>query len=409
MLLFIKLAWRNIWRHRRRTVILVLSITLSLGMMLWYDGTIDGFQDAIYSNAIKVLGGNVQVHLQGYDTVAGQDSMLPLQNDQEIVNLAKQIPEVIQVSRRIQTGGMATSREGAFSVSIIGIEPELEAPINLMAQNVIDGRYLAANDLDQVFIGKGLAEAMELKAGDTFTLTGKSLHNQMRKRTMTVAGIYDLGMRDIEKQSVYVSLVEAQGLYGLTNSSNEVVISLKNLGQEYKVMDTIRSGISGIELESWQTSMPEMERAINSKSGVMGIFSVILFIIAGIGILNLLLMAIFERTREIGVLAALGMKPRQITWLFVLEGAMMALVGVVSGVVFGLAINLFFKKVGFDYSSFSSATAYTALISGKVYPSLGLAKLGNHIVAILVVSLLASIYPANQASRKNPAEALHFV
>ena len=110
MLLFIKLAWRNIWRHRRRTVILVLSITLSLGMMLWYDGTIDGFQDAIYSNAIKVLGGNVQVHLQGYDTVAGQDLMLPLQNDQEIVNLAKQIPEVIQVSRRIQTGGMATNR-----------------------------------------------------------------------------------------------------------------------------------------------------------------------------------------------------------------------------------------------------------------------------------------------------------
>ena len=174
-------------------------------------------------------------------------------------------------------------------------------------------------------------------------------------------------------------------------------------------MDTIRSGISGIELESWQTSMPEMERAINSKSGVMGIFSIILFIIAGIGILNLLLMAIYERTREIGVLAALGMHPRQITWLFVLEGAMMALVGVVSGVVFGLAINLFFKKVGFDYSSFSSATAYTALISGKVYPSLGLDKLGNHIISILVVSLLASIYPANQASRKDPAEALHFV
>jgi ABC-type lipoprotein release transport system permease subunit len=409
MLLFIKLAWRNIWRHRRRTVILVLSITLSLGMMLWYDGTIDGFQDAIYSNAIKVLGGNVQVHLQGYDTLAGQDSMLPLQNDQEIVKLAKQIPEVIQVSRRIKTGGMATNREGAFSVSIIGIEPELEAPINLMAQNVVDGRYLAAIDEDQVFIGKGLAEAMELKAGDTFTLTGKSLHNQMRKRTMTVAGIYDLGMRDIEKQTVYISLTEAQGLYGLTNSSNEVVISLKNLGGEFKVMDTIRSGISGIELDSWQTSMPEMERAINSKGGVMGIFSMILFIIAGIGILNLLLMAIYERTREIGVLAALGMHPRQITWLFVLEGAMMALVGVISGVVFGLAINLFFKKVGFDYSSFSSATAYTALISGKVYPSLGLDKLGSHIISILVVSLLASIYPASQAARKDPAEALHFV
>ena len=88
-----------------------------------------------------------------------------------------------------------------------------------------------ANDQDQVFIGKGLAEAMELKVGDTFTLTGKVPTQSNAKRTMTVAGIYDLGMRDIEKQSVYISLTEAQGLYGLTNSSNEVVISLKNLGQ----------------------------------------------------------------------------------------------------------------------------------------------------------------------------------
>lgn len=409
MLLFIKLAWRNIWRHRRRTVILVLSITISLGMMLWYDGTIDGFQDAIYSNAIKVLGGNIQIHVQGYDTVAGQDSMLPLKNDAEVVAVAKQIPEVVQVSRRIQTGGMATNHEGAFSVSIIGFEPELEAPINLMAQNVVEGRYLNADDQDLVFIGKGLADAMELKVGDTFTLTGKALHNQMRKRTMTVAGIYDLGMKDIEKQSIYISLSEAQNLYGLTNSSNEVVVSLKNLGTEKEVMDVIKSAATGIEVESWQTSMPEMESAINSKSGVMEIFSVILFIIAGIGILNLLLMAIYERTREIGVLAALGMHPKQITWLFILEGGMMALVGVVTGVAFGLAINLIFQKVGFDYSSFSNATAYTALISGKVYPSLGLDKLGQHVISILVVSLIASIYPANQASLKDPAEALHFV
>jgi ABC-type lipoprotein release transport system permease subunit len=378
-------------------------------MMMWYDGTMDGFQDAIYSNAIKVMGGNIQVHTTGFDSVAGQDSMLPLENDTAVIQAASQIPEVNEVSRRITTGGLATNHEGAFSVSIIGIEPELEASINLMAGNVVEGRYLTKDDGDSAFIGKGLAEAMGLKVGDSFTLTGKAQHNQMRKRTVTVTGIYDLGMRDIEKQSVYISLAEAQNLYGLTGKSNEVVISLVNMGKEPQVMKVIQSAVSGIEIKSWQTSMPEMENAIKSKSGVMSIFSMILLIIAGIGILNLLLMAIYERTREIGVLAALGMKPGQITWLFLLEGAMMGLVGAAAGVVFGLAINLMLQKVGMDISAFSSATAYTALISEKVYPTLGLSRLGSHVIAVIIISLLASIYPANQAAKKDPAEALHFV
>ena len=107
----------------------------------------------------------------------------------------------------------------------------------------------------------------------------------------------------------------------------------------------------------------------------MNIFSIIILIIVGIGILNLLLMAVYERTREIGLLGALGLKPRQISILFVLEGALMGLVGVAFGVVLGLSINLLFSRVGFDYSQFSSLTNYTALISGRVYSTLGLEKL----------------------------------
>ncbi len=409
MWLFLKLAWRNIWRHKRRTFILILSVTLCLGMMMWYDGVMEGFQDSIYSNAIKISGGNIQVHLAGYKGTAGQDPMLGIQNGDEVITSAKTQPQVVAVSRRIQTGGLATNREGAFSVSIIGIEPELEAPVNLMSERVTAGRYLNTNDQDQAFIGQGLADMMNLKVGDTFTLTGKGLHNQMRKRTITIVGIYDLGMRDVEKKTVYISLAEAQDLYGLTGTSNEIVISLKNMGKEPEVMDAIRASVKGIEIESWQTSMPEMENAISAKSGVMNIFSSTLLVVAGIGIFNLLLMAVYERTREIGVLGALGMKPGQITWLFLLEGAIMGLVGAIAGVIFGLAINYSLQKVGMDFSAFSGVTDYMALVSGKLYPTLGLDKLPGHLVVIVIIALLASLYPARQASQKNPAESLHFV
>lgn len=409
MLLFLKLAWRNIWRHKRRTIILVLSVSLCLGMMMWYDGVMEGFQDSIYANAIKVLGGNIQVHMAGYKGTAGQDPMLGIPNGDAVITAAKTQSQVIEVSRRIQTGGLANNREGAFSVSIIGIEPELEAPVNLMSGHVTSGKYLSATDRDQAFIGQGLADMMSLKVGDTFTLTGKALHNQMRKRTVTVTGIYDLGMRDVEKKTVYISLTEAQDLYGLTGTSNEIVISLKNMGQEPEVMNAIKASVKGIEIESWQTSMPEMQNAISTKNGVMNIFSNILLVVAGIGIFNLLLMAVYERTREIGVLGALGMKSGQITWLFLLEGAMMGLVGAAAGVILGLAINISLQKIGMDFSAFSSVSEYMALVSGKLYPTLGLDKLPGHVIVIVFIALLASIYPASQASRKNPAEALHFV
>jgi ABC-type lipoprotein release transport system permease subunit len=409
MMLFLRLAWRNIWRHKRRTIILIVSVTLSLSLMMFYDGFVEGFQNAVYANAIKVLGGNVQVFGPGHKLELGSNPLIPLENDSAVVEAARALPETEAAGRRIVTGGMAVNREGAFSTSIIGIEPEAEASISLMAQNIVDGRYLTANDRDVVFIGKGLADAMSLQVGDEFTLTGEALHNQMRQRTMTVGGIFDLGMADVEKRTIYISLAEAQDLYGLTGSATEVVIFLHNLGDEPKVIAGLKGAAGANEIETWQTSIPELESALSRKNGVMGVFAFVILGIAGIGILNLLLMAIYERTREIGVLAALGMKPGQITWLFLLEGAMLGLVGTVVGAIFGVISLAFMQKVGFDYSSFSSLTSYTALITGRVYPTLGLSKLGEHAISVLIISLLASYYPAREAARKDPSAALHFV
>ena len=135
---------------------------------------------------------------------------------------------------------------------------------------------------------------------------------------------------------------------------------------------------------------------------MLNVFSIIILIIAGIGILNLLLMAVYERTREIGLLGALGLKPRQISILFLLEGAMMGLVGVVFGVGLGLSINLLFGRVGLDYSQFASMTTYTALISGRVYPTLGLEKMLLRTVTVLIIAILAAFYPAREAAQRSP-------
>ena len=409
MKFYLRLSWRNIWRHRRRTIIIVLAMSLTLALMMFYDGLMNGFTDAIYGNAVKVLGGNIQVHDQGYRDQAESTPLLPLADPQAVIKTAEANPLTVAATQRINTGGLVTNREGAFAVGITGIQPEKELPVNLIGQNVKEGRNLTSEDMDNILIGKGLADAMDVKVGDKIILVGRSQHEQMRQRPMTVVGIYDLGMPDIEKQTVYVSLSEAQNLYDLAGQSTEIAIFLKKLGQEGALISTMEPALPGYEVESFQANYPDLANAINSKGGVMNIFSIVIIVIAGVGILNLLLMAVYERTREIGVLGAMGLKPRQISMLFILEGIMIGLVGVAVGIVFGLALNGLLMRNGLDFGSMQGAASYMALIKDRVYPTWGVEKLLMRATTIAIISALAALIPAIEAGRREPAEALHFV
>jgi ABC-type lipoprotein release transport system permease subunit len=409
MQLYLRLAWRNIWRHRRRTIIIVIAMSMTLALMMWYDGLMNGFTDAIYGNAVKVLGGNIQVHAAGYRSQADSTPLLPLANPPVVINAAEANPQVLGATQRINTGGLVTNHEGAFAVGITGIQPENELKLNIIGQYVKAGRNLTSADGDSILIGKGLADAMSVQVGDRVTLVGRSQHEQMRQRTMTVIGIFDLGMPDIEKQTVYISLAEAQNLFDLTGQSTEVAVFLKQLGQEGTVINAMKPGLPGYEIESFEANYPDLASAINTKGGVMNIFSVVIIAIAGVGILNLLLMAIYERTREIGMLGAMGFKPRQISLLFILEGIMIGLVGVAVGIVFGLAINGLLMKIGLDFGSLSGVTSYMALIKGKIYPTWGTEKLVMRASVVAIISALASVIPAIEVGRREPAEALHYV
>lgn len=409
MRLYLRLAWRNIWRHKRRTIIIVVALAMCMWLMMFYDGLLAGFTDSMYGNAVKILGGNIQVHEAGYSANSLSNPIMPLSNDQQIAAYALTLPNVVGASRRIETDGLATSREGSFGVSIIGIEPDLEAPLSVISKNLESGQYLQNSEGDNVFIGKGLADDLNVQVGDKFTLIGRDAHNQMRKRTMTVGGIYNVNMPELEKGIVYMSLPEAQQLYDLNGKSTMVMVTLANIGKEKPVIAGITRQFPGSDIGSWQTKYPELTSAITTKSGAMNVFSFVIILIAGIGILNMLLMAVYERTREIGFLGAMGIRPGGINFLFLLEGALIGLVGIAAGILLGLVFNLLFQQVGLDFSKFSTVTTYAALISGRVYPSLGLEKIVGRVLVMLIVSIAAAFYPAWEASHREPAEALHYV
>jgi len=409
MLLFLRLAWRNVWRQRRRTFLIAIGMGVTMTLLVFYDGLIGGFEQAIYGNAIQLLGGNIQVHAPGYGDKIGKKPLLPMNDPDAIVQAAEAQPQVVAASKRIVTGGLVTNREGAFAVSIIGVEVEKEGLITPVADNISSGRYLNAADGDLIVIGQGLATAMEIGVGDRITMVGSSTHEQTRQRTMTIVGIYDVGVPSVEKATIYMSLKEAQDLFGLDGQVTEVVISLKQIGQEPGVMDAINESAPGYEVASWETSIPDLKKTMDMKTGVMGYLGVFMLGIAAIGILNLLMMAVFERTREIGVIGALGLKPREITLLFLLEGTLIGVMGAVIGAVLGTTINGIFSVVGMNYSQFANLTEYTALISGSIYTQLVPLKVLQHAITVAIIAALAALYPAMEASRREPAEALHYV
>jgi len=384
---------------------------MMMSFLVMYDGMLYGFETAVYGNAIKLSGGNIQIRAIGYEDSYSANPMLPMGDGLDAVAAAENLPNVEAVLRHANTGGLVSNREGIFPISIYGIEPEKEKGVNPIFQEefLIDGRMLQSDDEDVAFIGKGLAEAMVVGVGDRITMSGKSAHEEMRQRTMTIVGIYDINLASLERQGVYISLSEAQHLYDLDNNITEVILYTAVTGKEDPIVEALGASLSGYEITTWKTAIPELSSTVEMKNAVMTGFSIVILGIASIGLFNILLMAIYERTQEIGLLGAIGLKPRQISTLFLYEGIMIGLIGAVVGTLMGYLVTLVLGIYGLNYSAFVDMVDYMALMGTHIYPSFDINLTLQRAGLLAVISAIAALYPAIEASRREPADALHHV
>ena len=405
-----KLAWRNMWRNWRRTAIALVAIVLGVILLLFMDSMIKGSDQAIFGNAVRLYGGNLQVHAIGFRERANRLPMLPLTDADAVVQAARAQPQVLAAARRINTAGIVINRGNSMPVAITALEPDIEAAISLQAENVSQGRFLSVEDGDAIFIGQALADRLQVTVGDNVTLLGRSKNEAMRQHNFIVVGIYDLHMPEAEKSTVFIPLIDAQTLYNLRGQATEAAIFLKQIGTEGEVLTALKAQLPNYEVDSWQTLKGDLRETLDTKFAFTSFFGIVVLFIASIGILNLMLMAVFERTREMGVLSALGMKGRQIMGLFLLEGSWIGVVGAVVGCGLGFALIALVGSVGLDFSKFASGLGdIGALMGNKLYPSLTLDALLSRAALVVVITAIASIYPAWQASRKEPAQALHHV
>ncbi|NCF66677.1 MAG: FtsX-like permease family protein [Chloroflexi bacterium] len=406
---YIKMAWRNMWRNWRRTLIASIAIVLGMVLLIFMDAIIRGSDQAIYSNAVRLYGGNVQVHAPGFRDKSTRLPLLPLDDADIVVEKVNNEPNVVNASKRISTGGMVSSREGTYPVSITAIQPESEASVSLVAENISEGRFLNSDDGDNILIGQEMANLLNVSIGDRITLVGKRKDESMRQRSMTIVGIFNLGLGDAEKGLVYINLPVAQTLYNLRDQETEVAITLEEIGQEESLISSLEPELSNYEIDSFYDLRPEIGEVLAQKGAFTTALGFIVLLMASIGILNLMLMAVYERTREMGVLAALGMKGRQLMGLFLLEGMFIGVIGAVLGCIVSWLLVTAFARVGIDYSMAEGTGDITALVGNRIYPSIPIANIVFYGFAVVIIAALASFIPAWQASRNEPAESLHHI
>jgi ABC-type lipoprotein release transport system permease subunit len=397
------------WRNWRRSLIAMLAIVLGMILLLFMDGMISSSDQAIYGNAVRLYGGNIQVHAPGFREKAKRLPLLPLDDPEQVMQVIRAETKITSASSRINTTGTVSSRGVNYPVTITAVEPSIEATNSIVAEYIESGRYLLDDDEASILIGRGLADLLDVNMGDRVTLVGRRKEESMRQHTMTIVGIYNLGLGEAEKGTVFINLPMAQTLYNLRDQVTEITITLDSLGNEEAIIKSLQPRLPGYEVDSWQTLRPEMRETMDTKSGFTTFFSFVVLLIAIIGVLNLMLMAVFERTREMGVLAALGMKGRQIILLFVLEGSLIGIVGAFFGCALGALIVSIVGIFGIDLSFASGMGEITALMGTHLYPSVTLGNVISRGISVAFITALASLYPAWQASKNEPSESLRYV
>ena len=410
---YVKLAWRNMWRNWRGTLIASVAIVMSMILLIFYQALIDGIDESIYGNTIRLYGGNVLIHAPGYRERSTRLPMLPVADIDAVLAAVREQPNVVATSRRINTGGLISNRNASNAVNITAIEPEIEQPISLVAENLVEGRFLSAEDGDSIVIGKALADHLGVTIGDRVNLLGRRKNESMRERNMTIVGIFNLGLGEAEKGFVFMNLATAQTLYNLRGEATEVAVILEKIGQEYAIIRNLAPRFPNHEVDSIYTLRPEFGEALATNRMFGLLFGGILLLMGGIGILNLMMMAAFERTREMGVLAAMGMQGRHIMGLFVLEGAFIGLFGGIIGCIISWLLVTWLGRVGIVFSAFTAdiqeAGEIYAMMGTQLHPAISPALIIAYGFAAVVIAALAALFPAWQASKREPAESLHFV
>lgn len=397
------LAWRNIWRQTRRSLITVSAMAFGAAICMPMMAFMDGMFATMFDVAVTQQIGHVRVEHPSYSETNSMFDTLP--NAAETLEKLEALPEASAVTWRVHGAGLLGSEQKSTGAMIAGIDPIRESTFTSVDAMLESGRWLSQpND---IMLGHGLAEELSAELGSEVVIMTQASDGSIGAGTYTVAGLVRSGNAMRDKQGAWMSLPDLQELLFLEDQVHELVL-LANGGRSG--VDALRTRVNQAvdddwRVRSWYEANPTMAEMLKLGQQQSSFMLVIIFFLAGFGVLNTMLMSVFERTRELGVMMALGTRPRQVIQLILLEGFLLSVLGAIAGAVMGGALDYYLCTHGLNlgYGDFEmNGVVFPNRLKGVFHPSQAISV----VASMMVISLLAAVWPAWRASRLEPVAAM---
>jgi putative ABC transport system permease protein len=406
MLLTLRMAWRNLWRHKRRTWLTATAMIFSNVLLVFMISLQFGSYSMMIENTLQAFSGHFQVQHAGYNDNPklrlSIDGIRPLAEE-----LRAALPDA-RVAARAAAFALASSDERSFGVEVIGVEPGREAGVSTLPGLIREGAWLDDMDAPEIVIGSVMARNLRAGIGDEITLLGSGRDGSFAAGVFTVTGLFESGSEDMDRSFAEIPLGYFQDMFTMGDSGNSIAVALPSLDLVASNSAAARRVIEGrddLRILGWTELHPGLKQAIQADMSSAWFMYAVLIVLVGFSVLNTQLMSVMERTREFGMITALGVRPRKMAALVLTETALMALVGFAIGVLLGLGVAAYFHTVGFSYPGMGEVAAKFNL-PGKMYPSVSLLSIMLGPSVVFLFCLLAAIYPAARLYRLRPVEAM---
>jgi ABC-type lipoprotein release transport system permease subunit len=368
-----------------------------------------GSYETMINTSVKISTGHLQVQAEKYREKKRIRFVIP--DPQTIADIVDNIPQVAAHTFRGQAFSLISSENRTYGVVVTGIDPPRETKVSRLKKLVREGNFLSANDANQAVVGKLLAKNLRVTIGDELTLLGQGRDGSIAATVVKVKGIFSSGIDEFDRSSMHIPLSTFQEIFTMDDAVHEVVVIGKTLSDVSKIKAKIQAAISGLKRRKplktldWQELMPGLRQAIEMDLVSGLIFYGLLIIVVAFSILNTFLMAIFERTKEFGVMMAIGTTPRRLTKVLLIESMAMTLIGIITGIILGIGITYYFQVHGIDFSGGSELLSQFG-ITGRMYPKLSLLSVSIGPFMVLLFTFFAALYPALKIRRLRPVEAM---
>ncbi|WNO10237.1 ABC transporter permease [Teredinibacter sp. KSP-S5-2] len=406
----LRLAWRNLWRNRRRTWLTVGAMIFSNVLLIFMISLQLGSYQLMIDNTLRTFSGHLQIQHPDFLDDPKLRFIIP-----DIEQLAEQVREALhsdQVAARSMAFVLASSEQRSYGIQVTGVQPEFEPRVSSIPGLVVQGRYLNGGT-NEIVVGDVLAKNLKVSIGESITVLGSGVDGSFAAGVLTVVGIFDSGMIDIDRSMAQISLKDFQAMFSMNTDGNTITILANGLDEVQSLNVKLEQLISQQEntfstvpkVRDWQALVPGLKQAIQADFASAWFMYAVLIILVSFSVLNTQLMSVLERTREFGTMMALGVRPARLCRLVFTETFLMSVLGLSIGVGLGFLLTLYLNHVGFMYPGVEEM-AERFNFPSKIFPSVSLLAIGMGPSAVFVGSLLAALYPGLRLFFLQPIEAM---